>query len=318
MRLKALAAVVAALALPAAAQAATVPVTSLSGDFAASNPSVSLVADGAAFGPYANGGAAGGSVLYTGANGLTLADITSLAYTVTHNSTDDSLISAPYLRVFLGNDLHDVIFDPTRCATVVPDENTANHYDVTSGDVRYDDDSCDGVAPDQQPWGAVVGTHGDEIISGIYVSAGFAGGQDLSALLADLTVNGDTFVFGAPQAGPAGDPGAAGGSGQAGAPGAAGTTTTVFVTVPGAVSSPLLRGDDLRVIHAPRHGHERFVKVRATLRGKPLRVRRNSVTVDLRGQPAGNYNVHLSTTFRKADGSTHVVRTTRNLSVTPV
>ena len=65
------------LAIPAAASAATVPVTSLSGDFAATNPSVTLVADGVAFGPYTDasqppGVGSGGSVYYTSANGLTL------------------------------------------------------------------------------------------------------------------------------------------------------------------------------------------------------------------------------------------------------
>jgi len=75
-----LAAALTALTVPAAASAATVPVTSLSGEFAATHPSVTETADGVHFGPYANGGAAGGSLFYSGANGLTLRQITSLGY----------------------------------------------------------------------------------------------------------------------------------------------------------------------------------------------------------------------------------------------
>jgi hypothetical protein len=69
-------------------------------------------------------------------------------------------------------------------------------FDVTAGDVRYNDDSCDGVPPDQQPWADVVTAHGDQTISGIYITTGFSGGMDLSAFLTDLRVNGMTFHFG--------------------------------------------------------------------------------------------------------------------------
>jgi hypothetical protein len=85
---------------------------------------------------------------------------------------DASPIGVPYLRVFL------------------------NAFDVTGGDVRYNDDSCDGVAPDQQSWASVVAAHGTDVISGVYVSTGFTGGQDLRAKLTDLSVNGQAFTFG--------------------------------------------------------------------------------------------------------------------------
>ncbi|MBX4190687.1 hypothetical protein KW794_01225 [Candidatus Saccharibacteria bacterium] len=154
--------------------------------------------DGVQFGPYPDGGSWGGSVVYTGANGLKLSQITQLAYTIEHSSGDDSPISAPYLRIFLNGDTHDVIFDPTRCATTVPPEDTFNTYEVTTGDVRYDDDSCDGVPPDQQPWATVVAAHGNEVVSGIKVTTGFAGGSPLAAILRSLKVNGTSYVFGAP------------------------------------------------------------------------------------------------------------------------
>ena len=72
-----------------------------------------------------------------------------------------------------------------------------NTYEVVGNSVRYDDDSCDGVAPDQQPWATVVAAHGTEVITGIGVTAGFAGGKPLAAILRTLKVNGTTFTFGA-------------------------------------------------------------------------------------------------------------------------
>jgi hypothetical protein len=170
----------------------------LSGDFAGTNATVATSLDGVQFGPYPDGGAWGGSVVYNGANGLTLGDITQLSYTIKHSSLNDSPIAAPYLRIFLEGNTHDVIFDATQCATVVPDEDVFNTFEVTTGDVRYDDDSCDGVPPDQQPWATVKAAHAAQVISGIYVTAGFAGGAPLAAILRTLRVNGTAYTFGAP------------------------------------------------------------------------------------------------------------------------
>ena len=167
----------------------------LTGDFAGTNASVATSLDGVTFGPYSVGGAWGGSVRYSGANGMTLADITQLSYTVDHSSANDSPIAAPYLRIFLNGDTHDVIFDPTKCAATVPPEDQFNTFEVTTGDVRYDDDPCAGA---QQPWATVVAAHGTEVISGIYVTTGFTGGTDLTAILRSLSVNGHAFVFGQP------------------------------------------------------------------------------------------------------------------------
>jgi hypothetical protein len=170
----------------------------LTGDFAGTNASVATSLDGVQFGPYSDGGAWGGSVVYHGADGLTLADLTQLSYRIDHSSANDSPIAAPYLRIFLDQDSHDVIFDPTKCATTVPPEDQFNTFEVTNGDVRYDDDSCDGVPPDQQPWATVVAAHATEVVSGIYVTTGFTGGADLTAILRSLSVNGHPFVFGQP------------------------------------------------------------------------------------------------------------------------
>src|SRR5262249_8075965 len=149
------------------------------------------------FGPYANGGTAGGSVLYTGANGLTLAQITQLSFTVMHSTADRNAIGSPYLRIFLNGGANDVIFDATQCATTAPTESVFHTYEVVGSDVRYDDDGCDGVPPDQQSYAAVLAAHGSEVVSGIRVTTGFTGGDTLSALLRSLKVNGNEFVFGA-------------------------------------------------------------------------------------------------------------------------
>jgi len=170
----------------------------LSGDFLGTNATVATTLDGVQFGPYPDGGAAGGSVRYAGANGLTLAQITQLSFTVMHSSADANAIASPYLRIFLNNNTDDVIFDPTQCATTVPTESVFHTYEVTTGDVRYDDDSCSGAPPGQQPWATVVAAHGSEVVSRIVVTTGFTGGNTLAAILRSLKVNGTDFVFGAP------------------------------------------------------------------------------------------------------------------------
>jgi hypothetical protein len=169
----------------------------LAGDFSATNASVATSLDGVQFGPYSDGGAWSGSVRYNGANGLTLDQIHQLSYEAMYSAADAAPSGAAYLRIFLNNDEHDVIFDATQCATTVPTKNVFHKFEVVGKDVRYDDDSCDGVAPDQQAWSDVVAAHGKEKISGIYVTTGWTGGKDLTALLRGLSVNGHQFTFGA-------------------------------------------------------------------------------------------------------------------------
>ena len=54
---------------------AGIPVQSLTGDWSASNSTVHKTPEGVHFGTYANGAEIGGSMLYKGANGLTLSDV---------------------------------------------------------------------------------------------------------------------------------------------------------------------------------------------------------------------------------------------------
>ena len=176
----------------------------LSGDFSGTNASVATSLDGVQFGPYTDGAAWGGSVRYDGADGMTLSHITELAYNVMYSAADTAPIGDAYLRIFLNGDSHDVIFDATQCAAVVPGKNVFTTFEVVGSNVRYDDDSCDGAGdhnysgspPGQQTWASVLTHHGSETISGIYVTTGFTGGADLTALLRSLTVNGHAFTFG--------------------------------------------------------------------------------------------------------------------------
>jgi len=55
--------------------------------------------------------------------------------------------------------------------------------------------------------------------------------------------------------------------------------------------------------------------MQASLRGRALRVRGRTITVDLRDQPVGNYNIKLSSRYRTRTGNVRKVLTVRNLSV---
>lgn len=300
--------VVLALAAPSVAQAATVPVTQLTGDFAATNSSVAETGDGVQFGPYANGGTAVGSLYYAGANGLTLSQINALSFTESHNTSDDSPIAAPYLRIFLNGDADDAVFDSTACATTSLPENEPNHQDMVagtpSGTIRYDDDGC-GPEAVQLTWAQLVAAHGDEVISGIYITVGATGGADLSALVTDLTVNDTTFCF----------------TCQPTPPPTAISSLVVqpqtIVQAPPVIITPgqQCHGNELRHVHAPRRAGEHFLSVRATLRGKKLATNGRTVTADLNRMPEGNYNVHLTSKYLTRHGHTRTVKTTRNLSV---
>src|SRR4051794_3010546 len=312
-----------ALGAPAAAQAAVVPVQQLNGDFAATNSSVIKTPDGVHFGQYADSGCPnraencaghGGTLIYNGANGLTLSQITALGYTLNYRSANEPglLSAAPYLRIFFASG-SDVIFDPSRCAQndVAQAEDVA--IDVTADTVRFNDDGCDSLA-NQQPWAAVVAAHPNEVVDGIGITQGFTVGNDTSAMVRNLTVNGNTFAFNVPP--PAGVT-------------VQNTTTIVEVPVPagalptggvaGTQASRTCRGATVRSIHAPARKGERFLRVNAALQTpsglRSLRARGRTVTVDLRNRPEANYNVRLISRYRMKSGKVRRVVTRRNLSV---
>ena len=169
-------------------------VTGFGGDFEATNASVSMDAECAEFGPYANGGAAGGSVYYSGLNGYRLGDIVDLVYTASYSSnTDTGGVGVPYLRVFLGGDTHDVIFSPNTQPTPSVAEDVLHQWDVAEGTVRYDDDPGNGP---NSSWQQIAADHAGEVISGIYVTVGFSAGTNLTGCLRTLGVNESVFLFG--------------------------------------------------------------------------------------------------------------------------
>jgi hypothetical protein len=169
-------------------------ITSLpSGGFEATNASVSLTPDGVEFGPYANGGAAGGSLCYNGLNGRTLSDVSTLIYRASYSTDDDNTVGVPYLRIFLEGDTHDVIFSPNTQPVPATAEGVVQEWVVNDGTVRYDDDA--GNDPDS-PWGDVKAAHADEAISSICITTGFSAGTNLAALLRSFDINGERKVFG--------------------------------------------------------------------------------------------------------------------------
>jgi hypothetical protein len=315
-----------ALAAPAAAQAATVPVQQLNGKFAASNSTVTKTPDGVHFGTYADSGCPnpaencaghGGTLEYFGASGLTLSQITSLGYTFNYRSANEPglLTAAPYMRVFF-TDGNNVEFDPSRCAQNDVAQATDVAIDVVADTVRFSDDGCTSLA-NQQPWADVVAAHPDEVVSEIDITQGFTTGVDTSAMVRNLTVNGTTFAFDAPAPAPA--------------PAVVTQTTTVVQQVPGPAApapaagvagvqvSRTCRGATLRRLHAPTRKGERFLRVNAALQTatglRSLRAQGRTVSVDLRNRPEANYNVRLISRYRTKSGKVRRVVTRRNLSV---
>ena len=164
-----------------------------SGGFEATNSTVSVTPDGAKFGPYADGGAAGGSVCYDGLNGRTLSDVSTLIYRASYSTDDDNPVGVPYLRIFLEDDAHDVIFSPNTQPVPATAEGVVQEWVVNDGTVRYDDDA--GNDPDL-PWDDVKAAHADEAISSVCITTGFTAGDNLSALLRSVDINGSRVVFG--------------------------------------------------------------------------------------------------------------------------
>ena len=172
-------------------------VTVLAAPREATNGTVSITPDGVEFGPYADGGAAAGSVCYGGMTGDPLSDVKSLSYYARYVSTGDTGgIGVPYLRVFTdaGADPdNSSIFSPN---TQAPDPDVAegpfHDWVATSGSWRYNDDGGNG--PDM-PFADLIAAHGDEEITSICISVGFTGGTDLAALLRSMEINGDRFAF---------------------------------------------------------------------------------------------------------------------------
>ena len=168
----------------------------------ATNASVSLTPDGVEYGPYAAGGATGGSVC---SNNLLknqpFTAVRSLSYYMRYMADDNtSGVGSPYLRVYFNStdsngDQNRAIFSPN---TQAPDgyfpEGPLVEYVATQGSWRWQDDG--GSNPGAEaPFATIVAAHAAETIDTICISDGFSAGTNLKALLRWVEVNGKTYVF---------------------------------------------------------------------------------------------------------------------------
>jgi hypothetical protein len=169
--------------------------------FSATNGTVENTSDGVTFGPYADGGATGGSICTNALDGQTLNDVQHLAFEARYTSTGDTGgVGVPYLRIFLQGD-HDAIFSPN---TQPPDADTEegpfHTWEATAGVWRYDDDAGSGgeYGPNGAPFSTVQADHGTDVVvsDGVCITVGFSSGTDLSALLLTWEVNSKDYAFG--------------------------------------------------------------------------------------------------------------------------
>ena len=311
------------VAFAGTAQADTNVQSLTGGDWSASNSTVAKTADGVHFGTYADGGAIGGSLVYKGANGLELKNVNDLSYTFNYRQAGDTTGAAPYARIFLDSNNDgvtdtDVVLDPSEGGLVTPLQSTDLTFGTGADSVRYGDDAGDGS---QQQWGDVKALHGSDKITGVLVSQGFSMGTDVSAMVKQITFNGERFNFDTPPAdgatgpqGPQGNNGINGTDGKDGTNGAAGSNGVNGVTTI-IHDYGRLGGNTVRTISAPSIKGMKFVSVRASLRGKGLPVHGRKITVDLRGKTVGSYNVSMTAKY-KMGGKTYIVRSIRSLSIT--
>ena len=311
----------AAVALPLAfagtAQADT-DVPSLTGAWSVSNPSVKQVGEGVQFGPYADGGAAGGSLLYKGGNGLKLSEVGNFSFTFSYNQRENWSGAVPYGRIWLdtnNNGVWDdpqsddpdkaIMFDPSKGGAFGTLSQGIDHsFGTSDNSVRFDDDSGIGG---QRKWDDVVAAHGDEDVVMVGVTAGFTGSTNVSAMLKKLTFNGETFSFATPPAD--GKDGKDGTNGKDGAAGPAGQAD------PLPVRANTVGGATIRTLHVRKIAGMKFISARASLRGKPVRtIRGRTIKVDLRGKSAGRYRVVITAKY-KAHGKVFKVRSTRSLRI---
>ena len=307
----------AAVALPLAfagtAQADT-DVPSLTGAWAVTNSSVKQVDEGVQFGPYANGGTAGGTLLYKGGNGLKLSEVGNFSFTFSYNQRENWSGAVPYGRIWLDTEKNGVwdaadeavMFDPSKGGAFGTLSQGIDHsFGTSDNSVRFDDDSGIGG---QRTWDDVVAAHSDEDVIMVGVSAGFTGSTNVSAMLKKLTFNGETFSFATPPAD--GKNGTNGTNGKDGAAGPAGSENA-----PLAVRANTVAGATIRTLHVRKIAGMKFISARASLRGQSVRtIRGRTIKVDLRGKSVGRYRVFITARY-KAHGKVYKVRSARNLRI---
>jgi hypothetical protein len=165
-----------------------------------SNPTAVLTPDGVAFGPYADGSAAGGSLRYHGLDGQPFAAVRNLAYAMRYLDDEMVLLDAgasPYARVFthdVDGNAHDAAFTPGSQHYRGLGPGPVQEFVATAGAWRYDDDAGTGGVPLAELQAA----HPDDVITKITITLGFTAGANLVGLLRWWQINGDHFAFGAP------------------------------------------------------------------------------------------------------------------------
>lgn len=175
----------------------SVRVPSLDPPWQASNPRVVLTADGVAFGPFADGAALGGSLLYLGLNEQPFSAVRNLAYSMRYSSDDNNLEAgaAPYLRVVTRDadgGAHDAIFTPGSQPYSGLGAGPLQTFVATSGFWRFDDDSgSGGVTLDE-----LLSQYGEQLITRLAITLGFTAGVMLVGLLRSWQINGVTYAFG--------------------------------------------------------------------------------------------------------------------------
>ena len=313
----------AAVALPLAfagtAQADT-DVPSLAGAWSVTNPSVKQVDEGVQFGPYADGGTAGGTLLYAGANGLKLSEVGNFSFTFSYNQRENWSGAVPYGRIWLDTNENGVwdagadkaiMFDPSKGGAFGTLSQGIDHsFGTSDNSVRIDDDSG---TSDQRKWDEVAAAHSDEKVIMVGVTAGFTGSTNVSAMLKKLTFNGETFSFASPPAD--GQDGASGTNGTNGVNGKDGAAGPAGHDGPLAVRANTVAGATVRTLHVREIAGMKFIGARASLRGKSVRtIRGRTIKVDLRDKAVGGYRVFITARY-KAHGKVYKVRSTRSLRI---
>jgi hypothetical protein len=107
-----------------------------------------------------------------------------------------------------------------------------------------------------------------------------------------------------PAPGPAGPNGV---NGKDGVNGVNGTTTVIH-------DRGTIAGATMRTLQINKISGMKFIRAKATLRGKRLSVKGRTIKVDLRGKSVGTYQVRITATY-KAGGKTYKVRTIRSLGI---
>lgn len=173
-------------------------VDTIAAPWEASNPSVVLTPDGLAFGPYADGSAAGGSLRYHGLDGQPFGAVNNLAYNMRY--LDDEMTkldigASPYARVFLqdaGGIARDAAFTPGSQIYSGLGPGPFQELVATAGMWRYDDDTGTGGVPLAELQAA----HPDDVITKITITLGFTDGTNLTGLLRWVQLNGNRYTFG--------------------------------------------------------------------------------------------------------------------------